>query len=128
MSRIFAAYDVFAPERDVPSIARAIAVEQRVEVPDALIDEPAASSSDPGPLEEALAREDAAAVRACLEELEPAERALCWKVCIEGCAKRELARRTGEAESTLRLRLQRALHALRTCLQGKGLVETETET
>ncbi|MDH3590800.1 MAG: RuBisCO large subunit C-terminal-like domain-containing protein [Planctomycetota bacterium] len=39
MSRILATYRVFAPELEVAAIARAIAVEQTVEVPDALIDE-----------------------------------------------------------------------------------------
>ena len=39
MNRIRATYRVFAPANEVPAIARAIAVEQTVEVPDALIDE-----------------------------------------------------------------------------------------
>jgi len=68
-----------------------------------------------------LSAERCRAIGECLQNLDPLRRSLCWMHFVDALAKREIARRTGKAEATIRVHLVEALRFLRGCLEGKGV-------
>jgi RNA polymerase sigma-70 factor (ECF subfamily) len=56
----------------------------------------------------------------CLQALEPRVRLAVWLRFHEGMSYEDLGRMYGEKADTLRTRVVRALHVLRTCLAQKG--------
>lgn len=61
------------------------------------------------------------ALETCIDELEAPARSLVWLHFVEDRSKRELARATDRAESSLRNDMVRWVARLRRCLEAKGL-------
>jgi RNA polymerase sigma factor (sigma-70 family) len=72
------------------------------------------------PADMVVSADQIVSVRDCMDTLECRQRAVCWSFFMDGEKKREIARRLGEAESTVRYLLTSALAVLRACLRGKG--------
>lgn len=60
------------------------------------------------------------ALQSCVARLDDDRRRIVWKHFVEGMSKREVARETGRAESSVRAILVSALRDLRRCLERKG--------
>jgi RNA polymerase sigma-70 factor (ECF subfamily) len=84
-------------------------------------DDLADAAADASPDHPVLAAELGRAMADCLDALDVRVRRMCMLHLVEGETKREVARRFGQPESTIRLSLTRALRSLRTCLEAKGL-------
>ncbi len=69
----------------------------------------------------ALLQEESEAIRECMGTLDVLSRTLCWLVFADGRSKREIARRVGKPEASVRAMLVEAIRALRRCLEAKGL-------
>jgi RNA polymerase sigma-70 factor (ECF subfamily) len=78
------------------------------------------AADDPGDAPEA--REEIAAVRACVDELPDELARLVGLRYVEGRTTRGVAAAAGLAESTVRRRLEQARGLLRRCLKGKGFL------
>ena len=77
-----------------------------------------APDADADPL---VADEEELAVRACMEGLDEAARAICWLHFADGRSKREIAASLKIPESSLRDRMVHTLRDLRHCLESKGI-------
>jgi RNA polymerase sigma-70 factor (ECF subfamily) len=82
------------------------------DVPEQLDDEPDA-------LARLEASSDSAALRACLDTLEPDRRRLLSLAFMNGLSHSELARRFNVPIGTVKARVRRSLQALRVCLEGE---------
>jgi RNA polymerase sigma-70 factor (ECF subfamily) len=87
----------------------------------ALADELFAAPAPAG--ESPEAREETAAVGACVESLPPDLAKLVRLRYVEGLTTRAVAERANMPEATVRLRLAQAMEALQRCLAAKGVLE-----
>ena len=71
--------------------------------------------------------EEASALRDCMGELETRSRSICWLHFAEDHSKREVARLLECPESSVRSWIQKALEALRVCLERKGLARRDND-
>ena len=81
-------------------------------------DLPERVDDDPDPLARLTASRDAAALRRCLDTLEPERRKLLTMAFIEGLSHSELAERLHLPIGTVKSWIRRSLQALRLCLEG----------
>lgn len=86
------------------------------EVPDD--DLPDAIDEDPDPLARLASLRDAAALRACLAQLEPDRRRLVLLAFVDGLSHSEAAERLGMPLGTVKSWIRRSLQSLRVCLEG----------
>jgi RNA polymerase sigma-70 factor (ECF subfamily) len=68
--------------------------------------------------EDAISSEQLAALRICLERLDPAQRQLIIAAYLNGDSREELAERTARPVGTIKSWLHRSLAVLRACLGG----------
>jgi RNA polymerase sigma-70 factor (ECF subfamily) len=73
---------------------------------------------DPDPLARLQAGGEAAALRTCLETLEPDRRRIVLRAFVEGLSHSEVADAEGMPIGTVKSWIRRGLQSLRTCLEG----------
>jgi RNA polymerase sigma-70 factor (ECF subfamily) len=71
---------------------------------------------DPGPLELAMASQDARALARCMETLAPPQRRMIAASFLQGLSHSELAKAAGEPIGTVKTWIRRGLQQLRRCL------------
>lgn len=81
-------------------------------------DVPEAIDEDPDPLQRLAASRDAAALHACLQQLEADRRKLLALAFIDGLSHGEVAARLKLPLGTVKSWIRRSLQALRLCLEG----------
>ncbi len=86
------------------------------EVPDDDLPEP--EDDSPDPLEALSSARDAAALRGCMEHLEPERRKLVLLAFVDGLSHTDLAERVGAPLGTVKSWIRRSLVSLRACLEG----------
>jgi RNA polymerase sigma factor (sigma-70 family) len=88
---------------------------QRQEVTGVTVTEPL--DEDPDALSRLVADADGAALKACLEQVEPPRRTLILLAFIEGLTQSEIATRVGQPLGTVKSSIRRVLVRLRACLE-----------
>jgi RNA polymerase sigma-70 factor, ECF subfamily len=83
-------------------------------------DLPEAVDSDPDPLARLVASSDSAALRECLDTLEPARRTLLSLAFLDGLSHSELAERLHVPIGSVKSWIRRSLKSLRLCLEGEA--------
>lgn len=81
-------------------------------------DMPESIDEDPDPLERLTSSRDAAALRACLSQLEEDRRRLVVMAFVDGLTHTEAAERLGMPLGTVKSWIRRSLQSLRLCLEG----------
>jgi RNA polymerase sigma-70 factor (ECF subfamily) len=81
------------------------------------VDVPEQVDEDPDALTRLMADADGAALRACMEEVDPARRRLVVLAFIEGLTQIEVAERVNQPLGTVKSTIRRVLQALRSCLE-----------
>ena len=81
---------------------------------------PEAVDDEPDALSRMVTSSDTAALRACLDTLEPARRTLLSLAFLDGLSHGELATRLQVPIGSVKSWIRRSLHALRVCLEGEA--------
>ena len=82
-------------------------------------DLPEAVDNEPDPLARMVASSDSAALRGCLDTLEPDRRTLLSLAFLDGLSHSELATRLHVPLGSVKTRIRRSLQLLRVCLEGE---------
>lgn len=88
------------------------------EVPQDDLDLPEPADEGPDPLEQLAGSRDAAALHACLRQLEAERRRLVLLAFVDGLSHSEVAERVGMPLGTVKSWIRRSLQSLRLCLEG----------
>ena len=84
------------------------------------VDMPERADEGPDALSKMLTDADSAALRVCLEQVEPPRRKLILLAFIEGLTQSEVAASVGQPLGTVKSSIRRALIGLRSCLEGRS--------
>ena len=82
------------------------------------IEMPERADEGPDALSVIVAEADGAALRACLEQIDPPRRELVLLAFGNGLTQMEVSKRVGQPLGTVKSTIRRALIALRSCLDG----------
>ncbi len=89
------------------------------------VDVPEQVDEDPDALSRMVSQSDGAALRACLDMVDPARRRLILLAFIEGLTQSEVAARVSQPLGTVKSTIRRVLIGLRACLDGPATTGKE---